>query len=116
MDPAPGHPARWTNQNPALRFHVRRASDRRLRVDFVIAHATMKVTGPVTIVFKVNDRPLDTVRYDVAGEKTFEKPVPSGWLTAGATATASLEIDKVWVAGNDGARLGVMLLRAGFLP
>lgn len=116
MDAAPGHPARWTNQNPALRFFVRRAAERRLRIDFVIAHATMKETGPVTITFRVNGKALETVRYDTAGEKSFEKPVSSGWLETGGTATVSMDIDKVWIAKTDGARLGVMLLRAGFLP
>ena len=106
---------RWTNQQPALRFHPRRSADRRLRFDFVIAGATFKETGPVTIAFQVNGRLLDTVRYDAPGEKRFEKAVPADWLDADP-AIVSAEIDKVWVSKTDGARLGVMLLGAGFVP
>ncbi len=110
-----GQVYRWTNQQPALRFHLRRSAGRRLRFDFVIAGATFKETGPVTITFKVNGRLLDTVRYDAPGEKRFEKAVPADWLDAGP-AIVSAEIDKVWVSKTDGARLGVMLLGAGFVP
>ena len=110
-----GQVYRWTNQQPALRFHLRRSADRRLRFDFVVAGATFKETGPVTIAFKVNGRLLDTVRYDASGEKRFEKAVPAAWLDADP-AIVSAEIDKVWVSKTDGARLGIMLLGAGFVP
>lgn len=110
-----GQVYRWTNQQPALRFHLRRSTGRRLRLDFVIAGVTFKETGPVTIAFQVNGRLLDTVRYDAPGEKRFEKAVPADWLGADP-AIVSAEIDKVWVSKTDGARLGVMLLGAGFVP
>jgi hypothetical protein len=106
---------RWTNQQPALRFHLRRSTDRRLRFDFAIADVTFKETGPVTIAFKVDGRLLDTLRYDAPGEKRFEKAVPADWL-GGDSVVVSAEIDKVWVSKTDGARLGVMLRGAGFVP
>jgi hypothetical protein len=59
---------------------------------------------------------LDTVRYDTHGEKRFDKPVPAEWLDGSDPTIASVEIDRVWVSKNDGARLGVMMLRAGFVP
>ena len=110
-----GQTWRWTNQQPALRFHLRRPADRRVRLDFIIADVTFKETGPVTIAFKVDGRLLDTVRYDAPGEKRFEKAVPADWLD-GDSVVVSAEIDNVWVSKTDGARLGVMLRGAGFVP
>lgn len=106
---------RWTGQQPSLRFHLRHTGDRRVRFDFVIAEATFKETGPVSIAFRINGRLLDTVRYDTYGEKRFEKSVPSDWLDVDPVLV-SAEIDKAWVSKTDGARLGVMLICAGFVP
>jgi len=115
MDAAPGQAARWTSQRPALRFHLSRIAARHLRVEFAVAEATFKDTGPVTITFTVNDHILDKVRYDSQGEKVFEKVVPEEWLRAADPVIVTAEIDKVWVSKTDGARLGVLLTRAGFV-
>lgn len=112
---APGQAARWTNQRPALRFHLSRIAARHLRVEFAVAEATFKDTGPVQISFKVNGNLLDKVRYDRHGEKVFEKVVPETWLRAADPVIVEAEIDKVWVSKSDGARLGVLLARAGFV-
>ncbi len=110
-----GQVYRWTGQQPTLRFHLRRTNDRRVRFEFVIAEATLKDTGPVAITFKVNGRVLDTVTYNSHGDKSFEKSVRPEWLAADPVVV-SAEIDKVWISKTDGARLGVMLIRAGFVP
>ena len=115
LDAPAGQIYRWTNQQPTLRFHVRRTANRILRLDFVVADVTFKDTGPVTVTVTVNGRTLGAVRYDSPGEKRFEKPVPADWLDADPTIV-SVEIDKVWVSKTDGARLGVMLRGAGFVP
>ena len=115
LDAPAGQIYRWTNQQPTMRFHVRRTANRLLRLDFIVADVTFKDTGPVTVSVKVNGRTLGAVRYDAPGEKRFEKTVPADWLDADPTIV-SVEIDKVWVSKTDGARLGVMFLRAGFVP
>lgn len=45
-------------------------------VDFTIAEATLKDTGPVTLTFFVNDRQLDKQTFRTEGARHFEKPVP----------------------------------------
>ena len=85
-----------------------------VRVDFSIAEATFRETGPVSIAFSLNGKLLEKLRYENSGEKRFEKSVPDGWVKRGENATLAFEIDPVYVSPTDGARLGVILTRAGF--
>lgn len=105
---------RWTGQSPAVRIRVRSTENLKYVIDFTIADATYKETGPVTVTFTVNDHVLDRVRYASPGAKHFEKAVPAGWLEAGKDAIAGAQVDKVWVSKEDGARLGLILSRIGF--
>jgi len=42
--------------------------------------------------------------------------VPAGWIEPGLDTIVSIRIDPVWVAPQTGAKLGVILQRAGFVP
>ena len=53
------------------------------------------------------------MRYTEAGEQHFEKKVPAGWVEPNKEVTLAAEIDKVWVAKEDGTRLGFLLTRIG---
>jgi len=105
---------RWTYQRPAVRINAGFELPVKYVIDFAVADATLRDTGPVTIAFTVNGRVLDRVRYATSGEKHFEKLVPAEWLEPGKAAIAGAEIDKVWVSKRDGARLGFILVRIGF--
>jgi len=89
--------------------------DVKLVVDFAVAKETFDATGPVTISFFVNDRLLEAVRYDQPGDKHYEKLVPAGWLRPDAMTTVAAEIDKLYRAPQDGAELGFILTRVGFI-
>jgi hypothetical protein len=104
---------RWTAQRPAVKVKLGFRDQAIYVIDFSIAGATFKDTGPVTIAFTVDDRVLDRVRYDAPGDKHFEKPVPIDWLEGRASAIVGAEIDKMWVAQTDGTRLGFILIRIG---
>jgi hypothetical protein len=106
---------RWTGQKPTVRLVLK--STRRLRfvMDFGFNGETMKQTGPVTITFWVNGKVLDKVRYDEPGTKHFEKPVDESWLYKNGDNVVTAELDTVYVAEADGAKLGVTLTRLGFL-
>ncbi len=106
---------RWTGRRPTLRFRVANAEGARLVMDFAIAATTFAQTGPVTVSFLVNDRLLDRVRYDAPGEEHLEKPVPPGWLRPGSDNFVVAELDRVFVSPKDGAELGLILSRAGFV-
>lgn len=104
---------RWTNQKPTLKFHLKDTQNLKLVMDLSIAEVTLAKTGPVTITFLVNDRPLDKVTYSESGRRRFEKAVPADWLQPGDNLV-SAEIDKVFVTQPDGKRLGFILTSAGF--
>jgi hypothetical protein len=106
---------RWTGQRPTLRFVVPKIPKLRFVMDFGLSSETMKQTGPVTITYYVNGRVLDQVTYESEGQKRFEKIVPPDWLKDGEDVVASAELDKVWVSPEDGNKLGVTLVGAGFL-
>ena len=55
---------------------------------------------------------LDRVTYTTSGERHYEKPVDPKWL-ADTDNVVSAELSKVFV-GEDGARLGLALIRTGF--
>ena len=117
-DVIPGEPGgmwRWTGQKPALKFHLPGISNLRLVVDFALAGNTMTHTGPVKVAFSVNGRVLERVKYDSAGQKHFEKPVDDSWLARDGDNIVNIELDKVYVAEADGVRLGMILMRGGFL-
>lgn len=106
---------RWTGQRPTLRFRLPANKRLRLVMDFSIAEATFASTGPLTISYFINGRLLDRVRYDSHGVKHFEKRLDPGWVVKGEDTIVAAELDKIWVAPDDGAKLGVILVRAGFL-
>ena len=104
---------RWTGKRPTVRLFVADPGGRKLVVDYSIAETTLKDTGPVTLSFFVNDQLLATVTEDRQGVKHFEKPVPPEMLKPSADNTFAIEIDKVWIAKEDGAKLGFILASVG---
>jgi hypothetical protein len=104
---------RWTGQRPTVKVRPESNQGLKLFIDFMLPEVTMKDTGPVTLSFYVNGRVLDRARYTEPGVKHFEKPVPADWVTPGQETIVAAEIDKVWVAKQDGARLGFIVVRMG---
>ena len=111
----PGNAWRWTGKRPELRFQLSFTNDLRFVMDLSVPEATFAQRGPVTISFFINGKLLDKVRYEKPGEMHFSKPVPAAWLRTDAPTLVAAEIDKVWVAPSDGAQLGFILSRAGFV-
>jgi hypothetical protein len=107
-------PWRWTGQKPTLQFYLPEIRHLKFVMVFAFSQETLKQTGPVTITYFVNGRQLDRQMYSKAGEVRFEKEVDSSWLLKDSVNVASAEMDKVYVAPEDGAQLGVTLIRAGF--
>lgn len=105
---------RWTGKRPTVRVYLANAAGWRLTSEFSLADATMKDTGPVTLQFFVNGKPVGSQRYEKAGAYTFETPVPGELLKPSSDNDVSIEIDKMWVAPEDGAKLGFLLTSLGF--
>jgi hypothetical protein len=105
---------RWTGQKPTFQFFLPAIQHLNFVMHFSIHSDTIKQTGPLTVSYFVNGRPLGKVTYDKPGEQHFEKPVDSSWLLKNSVNVASAELDKIYVAPEDGAQLGLTLIRVGF--
>lgn len=112
---AEGAAWRWTFQRPELRFWLEETARQRLVVDFAIAADTFKATGPVTVTFFVNAKPLGQQRCPKAGQYRFGKAVPAAWLRTDDFTLVAAQADKLWTSPTDGARLGFILSRIGFV-
>jgi hypothetical protein len=107
---------RWTRKRPELRFFLDTVDRLDFKLDYSIAEATFKDTGPVALSIFINENLLEKIQCAAPGEKHFSKPVPEKFLRPKALNFVALEIDKVWVSKVDGAQLGFILIRAGFTP
>ena len=106
---------RWTGQRPTLRVLLVTTKNLKFMTDFTLWEGAMTQTGPVTMSFYVGDHLLDRVRYETPGYKHFEKPVPAEWLQTATDTEIAMEIDKVYVSPNDGAKFGFILSQIGFV-
>lgn len=104
---------RWTGKRPAVQIAFGESLSLDFVIDLVLTETTMNATGPVTVSFMVNDHKLDSILYKEPGARHFEKAIPEEWLERGKEAVLSAEIDKMWTAPGDGAKLGMILVRAG---
>ncbi len=107
---------RWAYEKPELRFQLRDGRQRKLVVKLEVPTITYSKTGPITIRFFVNGKPLGTIRCPRPDKYNFEAPVPPAWLVAGAPTLVSATTDKLWISESDGAKLSFMIHAVGFLP
>lgn len=101
---------RWTGPNPAMRFSLPEAGEWVAEARFNAAEKTLAETGPITLAFAVNGRPIGTMRVADHSVKTFSAPVKLD----SKEAEFSFSIDKPWTSPVDGANLGVLLHAMGF--
>ena len=106
---------RWTTEHPALRFYLRSVSNLKFVLDAGIPDTSFQDTGPVTLTIRINDRDFDKLRFDRPGSRHYEKPVPADFLRANSENFVAIEPDKVWVSRQDGAKLGFVLAKTGFV-
>jgi hypothetical protein len=105
---------RWTYLKPTMRFRVPASHGQRFLMNFTINDRTFADTGPVTLSVSVNGHFLTAVRCARPSEYLLEQPVPAEWLTIADPVVVTATLDRVWTAPRDGARLGYVLLAAGF--
>lgn len=82
-------------------------------IDFSVAGATFKETGPVSVTFSVEDHELGTEHYNQPGQQHWEKIVPAEWLQPNTETEIGAKVDKVWTSPGDGAKLGLILTKIG---
>ena len=106
---------RWTTQRPELKFFLESTKGLKLVWDFSVAEVTFKETGPVTVSFFVNGKPVGRLPCPKPGDYRFEQPVREDLLRAKEDNTIAAQADKLWVSQSDGVKLGFTMTRAGFL-
>ena len=104
---------RWTGKRPTLRVPVRSADNLHLVADLAVADATFKTTGPVKIVFYINDRVAAAQSFSEPGSRHLDYLLPNGTVQPNSTAVIAAEIDKVWISPTDATELGFILTRIG---
>jgi hypothetical protein len=104
----------WTLDAPELKFWLSSIDDRFFTAHFKISKDTFQQTGPLTIDYFINDHPLDSVRYAEDGDQIYRHAVPAGWLRTDDYTVVKMHIRNPYIAPADGAKLGVLLVSAGF--
>lgn len=106
---------RWTHEAPELRFLLDRTAGLKFVLDLGLPAYNMQQTGPVTLSFFINGKPLDKVRYTTPGDRRYEKSVPAALLKTGEFTLVRILVDPPWVAPVDKVKLGFVLHHAGFV-
>jgi hypothetical protein len=104
----------WTLDAPELKFWLSSNQDRFFSAQFNLSKDTFQQTGPLVIDYFINDRLLERVRYFEAGDHTYRHAVPGGWLRTDEYTVVKMQIRNPYIAPADGAKLGVLLVSAGF--
>ena len=107
---------RWAFDRPELRFQLKDANNQKVEVHFSVADATFKTTGPVTVKFFVNNKPVGDMKILKPGDYVFSKPVPAETLKTDDLTTIELEARPVWTSPTDARHLTIILTQAGFAP
>ena len=104
----------WTLEAPELKFWLLSNQHRLLTIHFRLPKETLAQTGPLNTDFFVNDQLLGHGRYATDGDHTFQHSVPSGWLKPNDYTIVRMQVRNPYIAPADGAKLGVLLVSAGF--
>jgi hypothetical protein len=115
VKPLEGGSWRWTLDTPEFRFYLAATENRTFRLDFAIADATFKDTGPVRMEVLINGHLLDRPVFDRAGNHVYNKPVPSAMLGKNAENRVVIRVLNAWQAPDPGVRLGFLLHAVGFV-
>lgn len=105
----------WTNQHP--RFQLAWDEPETgwdFEAEFTVADVVLKQVGPVTVTFLLNDQPIGKERYPKDGTYKFHAPVKPEILRGHDKQAFGMDVDPVYIAPGDGAKLGLLLQSIGF--
>ncbi len=103
----------WTGKRPTVKIRLQGRKQVHYEMDFAVADATFKQTGPVTVTFFVNEHALESILYSKPGPQHYEKAVPLEWIKADTDNLVGAEVDKFFTSPDDGVKLGLILNRIG---
>ena len=107
---------RWTFDRPELRFIIKKTEGVHAVADFSIAGDTMKVTGPVTVSFFVNNKLIAKEKYAKAGGLSLRSRGSGRAFDRGQNRYFRHGIEDRFLSPRVMANiLGLILVRAGFV-
>ena len=110
----PKSEACWTLDAPELKFWLSSNRDRVFTAHFKLSRIRSQQTGPLMIDYFINDHFLDSVRYGEDGDHIYRHAVPADWLRTDDYTIVKMQVRNPYIAPADGAKLGVLLVSAGF--
>jgi hypothetical protein len=105
---------RWTEDKFSLVFKPLPEGPWRARLRFEIHEPFLKTLGPFTVQLGVNGRPLAMKAFGDPGDVELAVDIPPGLIQPGRDVRIDVSADKAWIAPEDGARLSLRLIAAGF--
>lgn len=106
---------RWTSESPAVKCKLPSSGPWNVVMDFIVAGATLRETGPITLTFTVDGQEVERLRCDHIGEYKLRAPLPAALAIPGRELVLQATVDKPWVAPSDGSKLGVLVSAMGFV-
>lgn len=104
---------RWTNQHPRLKMSVE-AEPWLFHAGFTVPGVLLQRVGTVTLTFLVNGHVLGSRSYSKDGHYEFTEPISPEILQRADPVVFGFDVDPVYIAEGDGAKLGVLLETIGF--
>ena len=104
----------WTLESPELKFRLSSNKARFFTVHFKLSEDALKQTGPLKIDYFINDHLLERAQYFGRGDHTYQHRVPDGWLRTDDYTVVKMQVHNPYIASGDGAKLGILLVSAGF--
>jgi hypothetical protein len=114
LDAAPGQTWRWTGKKAFLKVRLGDVENLHLVWEFALPEESYRPLLPVTVTYWVNEKVAGKVTYAKAGVVRHVQPVEPALLVANGENRIGIEMDKVYVAPEDKAELGMVVSGAGF--
>ena len=106
---------RWAFVRPELKVRVPATPGFRFLMEFAVPEVTFRETGPIHVTCYLDGKSLGPLLVQEPGRHRYEKHVPAGLVQAGALVTVTADVDKRFIAKEDGAQLSFLLGGAGFI-
>jgi len=106
---------RWTGQRPTLMLAAPKDRGVRFSADVTVPEIAFQQTGPVTITVLFNGHELGQWRFESAGHRILDMPVPDAWLRRDAENIIEMPIDKTFLVPEDQRPRGFVLTSVGLL-
>lgn len=105
----------WTNAHPRFQLDWSQGdSGWTFASEFTVADVVLKQVGAVTVTFILNNAVIGRERYAKDGTYKFEAPVKAEQLRGRDKLIFGMDVDPVYTAPGDGAKLGLLLQSIGF--